>query len=50
MCGGFIRKDNWDIPGNDLLSSPVQVSDYATQKKNGVLQNYFWFCSMYRTN
>ncbi|CAF4109462.1 unnamed protein product [Rotaria sordida] len=30
VCGGFIRKDDWDIPGNDLLSSPVQVSDYAS--------------------
>ncbi|CAF1074318.1 unnamed protein product [Adineta steineri] len=29
MCGGFIRKDDWDIPGNDLLPSSVQVSDYA---------------------
>jgi hypothetical protein len=30
MCGGFIRTDNWDIPGNDLLSSPVQAPDYAS--------------------
>ena len=30
ICGGFIRKDNWDIPGNDLLSSSVQVTDYAS--------------------
>ncbi|CAF4204060.1 unnamed protein product, partial [Rotaria sordida] len=29
MCGGFVRKDNWDIPGNDLLPSPVQQPDYA---------------------
>ncbi|CAF1324576.1 unnamed protein product, partial [Rotaria sordida] len=29
VCGGFIRKDDWDIPGNDLLPSSVQVSDYA---------------------
>ncbi|CAF0989337.1 unnamed protein product [Rotaria sordida] len=30
MCGGFVRKDNWDIPGNDLLPSPVQQPDYAS--------------------
>jgi hypothetical protein len=29
MCGGFVRKDDWDIPGNDLSPSPVHVSDYA---------------------
>ncbi len=28
MCNGFIRKDNWDIYGNDLEQS-VYVSDYA---------------------
>ncbi|CAF1187919.1 unnamed protein product [Rotaria sordida] len=30
MCGSFIRKDNWDIPGNDILSSPVHQPDYAS--------------------
>jgi hypothetical protein len=30
MCGSFIRKDNWDIPGNDILSSPVKQPDYAS--------------------
>ncbi|CAF1560100.1 unnamed protein product, partial [Adineta ricciae] len=29
-CDKFIRKDNWDIPYNDILSSPVQVADYAS--------------------
>ncbi|CAF1012621.1 unnamed protein product [Rotaria sordida] len=30
ICGGFIRKDNWDISGNDLLASPVRQPDYAS--------------------
>jgi hypothetical protein len=30
MCGSFIRKDNWDILGNDILSSPVKQPDYAS--------------------
>ncbi|CAF1083776.1 unnamed protein product [Rotaria sp. Silwood1] len=30
MCGDFIRKDAWDIPGNDILPSPVQQPDYAS--------------------
>ncbi|CAF1151681.1 unnamed protein product [Rotaria sordida] len=30
MCGGFVRKDNWNIPGNDLLASPVRQPDYAS--------------------
>ncbi|CAF5066610.1 unnamed protein product, partial [Rotaria sp. Silwood1] len=30
MCGGFVRKDAWNIPGNDILSSPVQQPDYAS--------------------
>ncbi|CAF4026569.1 unnamed protein product [Rotaria sp. Silwood2] len=29
-CGGFVRKDKWDIPGNDILSSPVEQPDYAS--------------------
>jgi hypothetical protein len=29
MCGGFVRKYDWDIPGNDLLQSPVHVSNHA---------------------
>ncbi|CAF4182028.1 unnamed protein product, partial [Rotaria sordida] len=27
---GFARIDNWDIPGNDLLASPVRQPDYAS--------------------
>ncbi|CAF2785111.1 unnamed protein product [Rotaria sp. Silwood2] len=30
MCGDFVRQDNWDIPGNDILFSPLQQSDYAS--------------------
>lgn len=30
MCAGFIRKDDWDIPGNGLLALPIQVSDYSS--------------------
>ncbi|CAF1135485.1 unnamed protein product [Rotaria sp. Silwood1] len=30
MCHGFMRKDNWDIPGNDTLPSPVKQPDYAS--------------------
>ncbi|CAF5026781.1 unnamed protein product, partial [Rotaria sp. Silwood1] len=30
MCDGFIRKDAWDIPGNDILPSPVKQPDYAS--------------------
>ncbi|CAF4254764.1 unnamed protein product, partial [Rotaria sordida] len=30
MCDGLVRKDGWDIPGNDILSSPVQQPDYAS--------------------
>ncbi|CAF4961060.1 unnamed protein product, partial [Rotaria sp. Silwood1] len=30
ICGGFVRKDAWNIPGNDILSSPVQQPDYAS--------------------
>ncbi|CAF4099514.1 unnamed protein product, partial [Rotaria sp. Silwood2] len=30
MCVGFVRKDAWDIPGNDILTSFVQQLDYAS--------------------
>ncbi|CAF5119084.1 unnamed protein product, partial [Rotaria sp. Silwood1] len=30
MCGGFIRKDAWDIHGNDILHSSVKQPDYAS--------------------
>ncbi|CAF3923207.1 unnamed protein product [Rotaria sp. Silwood2] len=29
-CSGFVRKDNWDISGNDILPSPLQEPDYAS--------------------
>ncbi|CAF1158259.1 unnamed protein product [Rotaria sordida] len=29
MCGGFVRKDEWDIPGNDISHSSIYASDYA---------------------
>ncbi|CAF4190988.1 unnamed protein product, partial [Rotaria sordida] len=29
-CGGFERKDAWDIRGNDILTSPIQQPDYAS--------------------
>jgi hypothetical protein len=30
MCNGFSRKDDWNIPNNDILSSPIQQPDYAS--------------------
>ncbi|CAF4134824.1 unnamed protein product, partial [Rotaria sordida] len=30
MCGGFARKEGWNISGNDISSSPVQQPDYAS--------------------
>ncbi|CAF4200718.1 unnamed protein product [Rotaria sp. Silwood2] len=29
-CSSFVRKDGWDIPDNDILSSPVHEPDYAS--------------------
>ncbi|CAF5118583.1 unnamed protein product, partial [Rotaria sp. Silwood1] len=30
MCSGFVRKDGWNIPDNDILPSPLQQPDYAS--------------------
>ncbi|CAF1509007.1 unnamed protein product, partial [Rotaria sordida] len=30
MCGGFARKEGWNISGNYISPSPVQQPDYAS--------------------
>ncbi|CAF1137257.1 unnamed protein product [Rotaria sordida] len=30
ICAGFVRKEGWAIPGNDILSSPAKQPDYAS--------------------